>query len=171
MLVMGSNVSRAQVRTGLFFKKEVKASAFAFLKQLALPRVSSPGAKAFWFFFLKKNTLASLLLLSSCARPCPTGLARLPGTELFFGGSIPRADWADFAARTLTPAFPDGFTTYDAQGQWRAPDGRTVREGTRVVQVFGAEAARQADSVAAAYRARFHQVSVGIVGAEACAAF
>ncbi len=113
-----------------------------------------------------------VLALGGCARHCPGGLARMEGVQLFFGGSVGAADWADFAAGTLTPAYPDGFTTYEAAGQWRDPaSGRLVREGTRVVQVFGAGAMARAAPVAAAYRVRFHQASVGLVETQACAGF
>ena len=33
-----------------------------------------------------------------------------------------------------TPAFPEGATVWDAAGQWRAPDGTTVRERGFVVE-------------------------------------
>jgi hypothetical protein len=47
--------------------------------------------------------------------------------ELFFGRSLPgraplsEAEWRAFAAETITPNFPDGFTSFDAEGQWRNP--------------------------------------------------
>ncbi len=116
--------------------------------------------------------VAAALALGGCARSCPGGLARMEGVQLFFGGSVADADWADFAAGTLTPAYPDGFTTYEASGQWRDPaSGRLVRERTRVVQVFGVGALTRAGQVAALYRKRFHQQSVGVVDNEACAGF
>ena len=110
--------------------------------------------------------------LGGCARGCPGGLARMEGVQLFFGGSVAQADWTDFASRTLTPAFPDGFTTYEAAGQWRDPaTGGLVREHTRVVQVFGAGSFKRAGQVTASYRRRFHQLSVGVAEAEFCAGF
>ena len=94
------------------------------------------------------------------------------GQDIPGGGQVDAPAWADFAGRVLTPAFPDGFTEYDASGQWRdAATGRLVRERTRVVQVFGTAPADQVTGVIAAYRAQFHQVSVGVVSREACAAF
>ena len=47
--------------------------------------------------------------------------------ELFFGRDIPgraplnETEWRAFAADTVTPNFPDGFTSFDAEGQWRNP--------------------------------------------------
>ena len=94
------------------------------------------------------------------------------GQDIPGGGQVDAPAWADFAGRVLTPAFPDGFTEYDASGQWRdAATGLLVRERTRVVQVFGTAPANQVTGVIVAYRAQFHQVSVGVVTREACAAF
>ncbi len=116
--------------------------------------------------------VAAVLALGGCARGCPGGLVRAQGVQLFFGGSVAEADWADFAAGTLTAAYPGGFTTYAAAGQWRDPEsGVLVRERTRVVQVFGAGSLVSAGPVAAAYRRRFHQQSVGVVEEQACAGF
>ena len=116
--------------------------------------------------------VAAVLALGGCAHGCPGGLVRAQGVQLFFGGSVAEAEWADFAAGTLTAAYPDGFTTYAAAGQWRDPaSGLLVRERTRVVQVFGAGALATAAQVAAAYKQRFHQQSVGVVADEACARF
>ena len=85
---------------------------------------------------------------------------------------MPDEAWASFAATVLTPAFPDGFTVYEAAGQWRDPATReTVRERTRVMQVFGPAASAQVTVVRDAYRVRFHQVSVGEAVGSACAAF
>jgi len=47
--------------------------------------------------------------------------------ELFFSRGIKGrepltdAEWLEFAARTITPNFPDGFTVFDGEGQWRNP--------------------------------------------------
>jgi len=111
-------------------------------------------------------------LLQGCTAPCPTGLSRAAGLTLYFGGSLSDADWAAFAASRLTPAFPHGLTVFEAAGQWRDPSGgRIVRERTRVVQVFGTDIGARADSVISAYRAAYHQVSVGRVENTVCAAF
>ena len=50
--------------------------------------------------------------------------------QLFFGRGIPgRTDltdreWAEFAEQVVTPNLPDGFTAFDADGQWRNPQNR-----------------------------------------------
>ncbi len=102
-------------------------------------------------------------------------------TELFFGrdikGRAPLTDseWADFSAGVLTPNFPDGFTAYDAQGQWLdSTNHKIVREPSKVVVIAANDApdiARRIDVVASAYRKRFHQISVGVISEPACAKF
>jgi hypothetical protein len=99
-------------------------------------------------------------------------------TRLFFGrdikggGVVDDAAWGDFAARVLTPAFPDGFTVYAAVGQWRNPSkGKIVREPTEVVQIDGAVLPQAIAEVTAVYRQEFHQISVGVETAPVCAAF
>ncbi len=62
--------------------------------------------------------------------------------ELFFGRSIKGrapltdAEWAEFAAQTVTPNFPDGFTVFDGEGQWRNPQtGHIARDPTKILLV------------------------------------
>jgi hypothetical protein len=101
--------------------------------------------------------------------------------ELFFARSIPRraplseAEWREFAAEIVTPNFPDGFTAYDAEGQWRNPaTGAVAREPTKVLLVAappGPDLAPRLSAVIEAYKARFRQQSIGIITRESCAAF
>ena len=101
--------------------------------------------------------------------------------ELFFGRGVPGrgpltdAEWRAFAADTVTPNFPDGFTEFDGAGQWRNPaTGAIAREPTKVLLVAAARAPDLAARLAAvtdAYKARFRQQSVGLVTRDACAAF
>ena len=101
--------------------------------------------------------------------------------ELFFGRNIRGrralgdAEWAEFAARVVTPNFPDGFTVSDGDGQWQNPATHEVtRQPTKIVLVaapptpdFGARLSRVID----AYKTRFHQQSVGLITRDSCAAF
>ena len=54
--------------------------------------------------------------------------------ELFFGrgvkgrAPVSDAEWAEFAAQTVTPNFPGGFTVFDGEGQWRKPANRPNRQ-------------------------------------------
>jgi len=79
------------------------------------------------------------LLLAGCAEspgpipPAAPYTCRLPAeeqmlvAELFFSRGIDGrepltdAEWAEFAAQTITPDIPDGFTVFDGEGQWRNP--------------------------------------------------
>jgi hypothetical protein len=101
--------------------------------------------------------------------------------ELFFGrrigGRAPLSDaeWAEFAARTITPNFPDGFTVFDGEGQWRNPrTGHIARDPTKILIVAAKrtpDLAPRLSAVIDAYKARFHQQSVGLITRDACAAF
>src|SRR5205085_6127042 len=96
-----------------------------------------------------------------------SGEQRMLVAELFFGRNIPGrapltdAEWSEFAAQTITPNFPDGFTVFDGDGQWQNPvTGRIARDRTKVLLVA---AKRQPDlaprlsAVIEAYQSRFHQ--------------
>lgn len=128
--------------------------------------------------------------LAACAPhhaiPPPQSCAGLPGgtkhaVQLLFGraigtaGEVGEDEWRDFMASVITPAFPDGLTVIDAQGQWRDPaTGVLLGERAKMVFIVVADAstiAPQLDAVATAYKARFRQDSVGIVITPACAAF
>jgi hypothetical protein len=120
------------------------------------------------------------LLTAGCQAPaCPLpGQNRADSLKLYFGRDIPGGGfvtdqaWSSFAASVLTPAFPDGFTAYEALGQWRNPrDGTIVRERSFVVESVGAVVPAKLDAVVQAYRAQFRQESVGIVTEGVCAAF
>jgi hypothetical protein len=134
--------------------------------------------------------LAVLLALSGCAAPMPSAPQyscllpaerRMLVAELFFGrggkGREPVSDgeWAAFAAQTITPNFPDGFTVFDGAGQWRNPrTGRIARNLTKILLVAAPRTPDLASRLAAvidAYKAEFHQQSVGIITRDACAAF
>jgi hypothetical protein len=83
--------------------------------------------------------------------------------------------WAQFLAREVTPRFPDGLTVIDASGQWRSAQGGSVlRERSKVVMIIAPEqppVQERLDAIAAAYKQRFQQQSVGIVIRAVCASF
>jgi hypothetical protein len=101
--------------------------------------------------------------------------------ELFFGRNIKGrqpltdAEWAEFAAQTIAPNFPDGFTAFDGEGQWRNPrTGQITGGGTKILLVAakpGPDLSRRLSAVIDAYKAQFHQQSVGIITRDSCAAF
>ena len=101
--------------------------------------------------------------------------------ELFFSRGIKGreplsdAEWTEFAAQTITPNFPDGFTVFDGEGQWRNPKtGYIASDRTKIVLVAvkrEPDLARRLAAVIDAYRTKFHQQSVGLITRDSCAAF
>jgi hypothetical protein len=87
---------------------------------------------------------------------------------LFFGlstarGPVSEAEWSDFLRDIVTPRFPDGFTYWEANGQWRGADNRLVQERSMVLQIihpdtFQAESAIQ--EIIHRYEAQFEQDAV-----------
>jgi hypothetical protein len=101
--------------------------------------------------------------------------------ELFFGRGIKGreplsdAEWAEFAAQAITPNFPDGFTVFDGEGQWRNPQtGHIAHDRTKILLVAvkrEPDLARRLSAVIDAYKTKFQQQSVGVVTRDSCAAF
>jgi hypothetical protein len=134
----------------------------------------------------KQSRLAALLLLSlaGCA---PSGRSPhlgclLPGqqpmvvAELFFGrAAVSDGDWAEFAAQTVAPNFPDGFTAWNGEGQWRNPmTGVITGAPTKILLVAAPrtpDLPARLSAVIEAYKTRFRQQSVGLITREACASF
>jgi Protein of unknown function (DUF3574) len=137
-----------------------------------------------------------LLTLGGCAgppappmppsRPAPYACLlpterRMLVAELFFGrgiagrGPLTDTEWAAFVAQIVTPNFPDGFTVFDGEGQWRdRQTGRIARERTKVLLVAThrtADLARRLSTVIEAYKTEFRQQTVGVMTRDSCAAF
>jgi hypothetical protein len=124
-------------------------------------------------------------LAAGCAAtepPCPAGSQRATIAEAYFGRDIrgrapvTDAEWRDFLDDTVTPAFPDGFTTLDGAGQWRGTDGRILREASKVVTlVLPGATAEQARSrlrpLEQAWKSRFRQDAVLTVYRSGCVGF
>jgi hypothetical protein len=113
---------------------------------------------------------------------CPLpGQKEMLLVKMYFGQSMPGGQtisargWDRFLAATVTPRFPDGFTVYDAQGQWTDPVTRNLaRERTKVMEIASPDtpAVRNAIAdIAHTYRKTFRQQSVGIVTEVSCGAF
>ena len=101
--------------------------------------------------------------------------------ELMFGRNIgdrigvSEGQWARFVDREITPRFPDGLTVFDTRGQWRdTKRNKIVREPSKLVQIVlpgKAEDADRLNEIAAAYKSRFRQQSVGVIVRGACVSF
>jgi hypothetical protein len=101
--------------------------------------------------------------------------------ELMFGRKIgdrigvSEGEWGRFVDREITPRFPDGLTVFNAAGQWRdKASNKIVREPSKIVQIVlpgdDGELARL-NEIAAAYKTRFKQQSVGVIVRPACVSF
>lgn len=128
-----------------------------------------------------------LLLLAGCAAQSVQDHCLLPGeermlvAELFFGRGIKgraplsETEWTEFAAQVVTPNFPEGFTVFDGEGQWRSPrTGKITHDPTKILLVAvrpTPDLARRLAAVIDAYKARFHQQAVGVVTRDTCADF
>jgi hypothetical protein len=102
-------------------------------------------------------------------------------TQLFFGlsikgrGPITRGEWTAFVRRNVAPRFPDGFTVYEAEGQWLDPASHSVvRENSKVMIIAAEDTAEVRTKIAEVsdlYRKAFHQQAVGVITRRECAAF
>lgn len=122
--------------------------------------------------------LAILLLVcvtvtGGCASlRCGDALDHSVMQTLYFGSNMPGGvvsdqEWERFVAEVVTPAFPDGFTVWQARGQWRGNDGQIEQERTWVIQIVGSDL-RGAERIASEYKERYHQEAVLRVVAPAC---
>ncbi len=96
--------------------------------------------------------------------------------ELFFGRtSVTDQAWSDFTAQVVTPNLPDGFTMFDADGQWMNPETQKIsQERTKVIIVAVPDTPVTRTAIARVkdeYRQRFHQISVGTAIHPVCGAF
>ena len=111
---------------------------------------------------------------------CPPGHNSLVRDGLYFGLTEPSGraisedEWEGFLGRTVTPAFPAGFTVLSARGQWKGNDGTVVKEPSRLLVLFHPPSGVADDSIRsiiAKYRTDFHQEAVLWERSLACAAF
>lgn len=134
-----------------------------------------------------RGVVAALLVLAAagCAGHGPSfeptpGTQTLVRSELYFGRLRPDgtvvsdAEWRTFVAEEITPRFPDGFTVFDALGQYRGRDGQIVSEPTKVLLIVHGPDARLRGSVQELrdlYRRLFQQESVLLIESPARAGF
>ncbi len=96
---------------------------------------------------------------------------------LYFGrssinGPITKKQWSSFLKEFVTPKFPDGFTVWDARGQWRSSDDRIVLEESyvlNVVYIKNQQTKELIESIIDDYKTMFHQESVLRVRSLVCA--
>ncbi len=147
------------------------------------PGSQSGGARrrgAFAAFTLLAFSALSGTAFAQTSCPLP-GQKAMQVVHLFFGRAIKgraplsNREWSRFAAKVITPNFPDGFTAYDGDGQWmNGETHRIVRERSKIVLIAAVpdgDIAQRIQAVMDAYRGQFHQISVGVISETACAAF
>ncbi len=132
------------------------------------------------------KTLRLMLLALLLAHPAwAAGCEGLTGTEqmrieLLFGRSLPGdgrisiASWQEFLSETVTPAFPEGLTVLNGNGQWRNSKGTITREPSTVVMIIAPKSddlLPRLEAIRTAYKKKFHQESVGLVITPTCASF
>jgi hypothetical protein len=137
-------------------------------------------------FTVCKFIAALAIAISFSCRLASAQECRLPQksmsvAELQFGRNIGNKpgisenSWARFVAREITPRFPNGFSTVDAQGQWLDSDTKKiVRERSKLVTIVfnnAADAQSKIDEIVAAYKGRFRQQAVGVIIRPACVSF
>jgi Protein of unknown function (DUF3574) len=106
--------------------------------------------------------------VAPAAGPCGSIGSAFVRTTLYFGltrpaGTVTEREWGTFLRAHVTPRFPDGLTVWEAAGQWRRPDGRIVRERSKVLLLVHDDtpATREAlGMLVSAYKRMFDQESV-----------
>jgi len=125
-----------------------------------------------------------VLALSGCAPmhqlACGSGEQVLFQDSLYFGtvkppgGIVSAEDWAGFLNSTVTPRFPQGFSVWQAAGQWRGANGAIVRESSYVLNIAhpgDASSEKAVLEIVAAYKSKFEQEAVLRVKSNACGSF
>jgi hypothetical protein len=132
--------------------------------------------------------VAAIILALACSGSanaqspeCHAGLQSREVAQLLFGRNIggrlgvSEAQWGRFVDREISPRFPDGLTVLDAKGEWRDIARKTlVHEPSKVVEIVlpgKPDDGERLKEIAAAYKSRFRQQSVGIVVRDACVSF
>ena len=109
---------------------------------------------------------------------CGNASAAQLRTTLYFGttrptGAVSDLEWQIFLRDEVTQRFPDGLTAWEAQGQWRSPNGIIYQERSKVLLLVHADTAKArgaVQDVIEKYRKQFEQQSVLWETASVCAA-
>jgi hypothetical protein len=90
--------------------------------------------------------------------------------RLYFGRSIGAIEtvsdssWSTFLREVVTPLFPNGFSVWRGEGQWKGSDGTIVREESFILEIIHPIDVTEADAaieqIAAEYKRQFHQEAV-----------
>lgn len=95
---------------------------------------------------------------------------------LYFGTATPSGhvtpeDWGQFLNETVTPRFPEGFSAWQASGQWRSASGEIIREPSYVLSLVHTDDPapnKAVQDIIATYKMRFQQEAVLRVTSHTC---
>ena len=98
---------------------------------------------------------------------------------LYFGtdtpsGHVTAEEWTQFLSETVTPRFPEGFSTWSASGQWRSASGQIIREPSYVLNLVHPDDPvpnKAIQEIVATYKSRFQQEAVLRVISHTCMSF
>lgn len=122
----------------------------------------------------------SASLTPASSQVCQSGMEPWEGYWLYFGRNqdgrevVSDLAWEEFLVDTVSTTLPDGYTVFDARGQWRNSAGNTERERTKVLNVVfppDADGWNRVQNIASAYQQRFGQEIVLKVSENVCVAF
>jgi uncharacterized protein DUF3574 len=114
----------------------------------------------------------------SLVMDCGVAAAAQVRTTLYFGltrqkGTVSELEWQMFLRDEVTKRFPDGFTVWEADGQWRTPAGTIDRERTKVLLLVhpdSTQARQSVQEIVTTYRRVFEQQSVLWESSRVCGA-
>jgi hypothetical protein len=123
--------------------------------------------------------VAAACMAAPAAPHCRPGEQPAIMESLYFGtatpdGKVSAADWQSFLADVITPRFPEGLTSWAAEGQWQNGAGKVQKESSYVLHVIHPDSPRTEAAireVVSIYKSRFHQEAVLRVRGPACISF
>lgn len=127
-----------------------------------------------------QGILLCLVPLAGCGTMNPmscSGDERLAMQELlYFGTETPSGHvtpeaWMQFISDMVTPRFPDGFSVWQASGQWRSASGEVIHEPSYVLSLVhsdGAAPDKAVQEIILSYKTRFQQEAVLRVKSHTC---
>lgn len=135
--------------------------------------------------FLRLLCAAAPLLAAACTAATPAAPHCRPGEQpaimesLYFGtatpdGKVSAEDWQSFLAEVITPRFPEGLTSWAAEGQWQNGAGKVQKESSYVLHVIHPDSPHTETAireVVSIYKSRYHQEAVLRVRGPACISF
>jgi hypothetical protein len=111
-----------------------------------------------------RSAVVLTILLTACASIAPPVENAVVSDRLFCGLSIPgggevtQRDVDTFIEEVVAPRFPEGFTVWHAQGQWRGGSEQTLI--FEILHPYDIRIDAKIKEIAEEYRSRFRQEAV-----------